>query len=767
MPRSAAPLARGLIAFLVALTLTAGTAAPQQSGASGSLTGAVVDSASGLPIIAAEVRLTDLHRVDRTHADGAFEFLDVPPGTHTVSIRRLGYREFRQIVVVTAGAATRIRVTMQPAAVELSPTIVTGSLSERAGEELLSPTSVLSGSNLDRKLDATLATSLLSQPGVSVTSISPVTARPVIRGLGGDRIVVLEDGQRPGDMSSMSGDHAVTIDPLTARQIEVVRGPMSLLYGSSALGGVVNVIREEIPTSRPDRLHGALSLQGTSVNDGVTAGGYLTRALGKLAVRAEVSGRTAGNTRTPIGELVNTGVDEVNLSLGAALTGERGHAGASYRFYDNDYGIPGGFVGGHQQGVDISMRRHTARVETELHQAIGPFSVVKMTGTATDYFHTEFEPSGSVGTTFGQDFFTGEVTARHDAAGPLAMGAIGLRTQYRDITTGGSLRTPSTWDLSIAGFVVEEIGTGAIRLQVGGRYDWARYVPREATFIDAGGVRVPVRERRFGAVSGSVGVLYEMVEGIRLGASLNRAYRTPDFTELYSNGPHLAANAFIVGDPNLQSETGLGLDGFVRVNRGRMSAEVAVFRNRLADFIFESSRGRAEIGPQGGRPRFQYTNESAVFTGSEGRFEWSLTEGLALDATASYVAARFTSQRDSIPVITPTDTTFVAASRYPPFIPPLNGQVGLRIDRTRWFASVAARYAAKQDRLGDFEEATSGYVVPNVSAGLRLVRGAQLHTITLKLDNALDRTFRDHLSRIKAIMPEAGRNVSVLYRMTL
>jgi iron complex outermembrane receptor protein len=747
------------------LALLVSPARAQQPG--GSIVGTVLDSASGLPVIAAEVRLAEGHRVDRTHADGGFEFTGLVAGRYTVSVRRLGYREARQAVVVPEAGIARISIQMRTAAVELSPTVVTGSLSERAGEELLSPTSVLSGSNLDRKLDATLAASLLSQPGVSVTSISPVTARPVIRGLGGDRIVVLEDGQRPGDLSSMSGDHAVTIDPLSARQIEVVRGPMSLLYGSSALGGVVNLIREEIPTSRPDRLHGSLTVQGTSVNGGVSGGGYVTRGLGAFAVRAELGGRSAGNTRTPLGELVNTGVSELNASFGAALTGERGHIGGSYRFYDNDYGIPGGFVGGHEQGVDISMRRHTLRAEADLHLTSGPFSVVNATGTATRYNHTEFEPSGAVGTTFGQEFYTGEVTARHDVTGPFAMGAAGLRAQYRDITTGGSLQTPSTWDLSLAGFLVEEIGTGAFRLQVGARYDWSRYVPREITFIDVGGVRVPVRERRFGAVSGSAGLLYEAAEGIRLGASMNRAYRTPDFNELYSNGPHLAANSFNVGDPNLESETGLGLDAFVRVNRGRVSAEVAAFRNQLADFIFESSRGRAEIGTQGGRPRFQYTNESAVFSGAEGRAELSLSESVALDASASYVAARFTSMRDSIPVIMPTDTTFVAASRHPPFIPPLNGQVGLRVDRTRWFASVAARYSAKQDRLGDFEDRTTGYVVPNVSGGLRLVRGAQLHTITLKIDNAFDRTFRDHLSRIKAIMPEPGRNISLLYRMSL
>ncbi len=418
-------------------------------------------------------------------------------------------------------------------------------------------------------------------------------------------------------------------------------------------------------------------------------------------------------------------------------------------------------------GVDITMRRHTVRAEGDRHLDSGPFSVVNATGTATDYHHTEFEPSGAVGTTFGQKFYTGEMTARHDAAGPFTQGAAGVRAQYRDITTGGSLQTPSTWDLSLSGFLVEEIGTGALRWQVGGRYDWAHYVPREVTFIDVGGERVPVRERTFGDVSGSVGVLYEATEGVRFGASLNRSFRTPDFNELYSNGPHLAANSFNVGDPNLESETGLGFDGFVRINKGKLDAEVAAFRNRLDNFIFESSRGRAEVGTQGGRPRFQYTNEGAVFQGAEGRFAWNLSESLVLDGSASYVQAKFTSERDSLPVISPTDTTFVAASLYPPFIPPLNGQVGLNLDRTRWFASMAARYAAKQERLGDFEEPTAGYVVPNVSAGWRIVRGAQLHTITLKIDNVFNQTFRDHLSRIKAIMPEPGRNVSLLYRMTL
>jgi iron complex outermembrane receptor protein len=154
----------------------------------------------------------------------------------------------------------------------------------------------------------------------------------------------------------MSSDHAVAIEPLTARQIEVVRGPMSLLYGSSALGGVINVIRDEIPTSLPDRVHGVVSAQGASVAPGGSIGAAATAKLFGLAWKLEGSGRSHDDVRTPEGTLVNTDARTFDAALGVGSVGEHGHGGASYRFYQNDYGIPGGFVGGHviRRGVSWS-----------------------------------------------------------------------------------------------------------------------------------------------------------------------------------------------------------------------------------------------------------------------------------------------------------------------------------------------------------------------------------------------------------------------------
>lgn len=744
-------------------------AAARRVAETGVVRGIVVDE-DGAAVPAVRLRVVELHREEQTHERGSF-LLTLPTGRWTITFQRLGYRPENRPVTVATGDTVTLRVVLTHAVLRLQATVVTGQITEREGQDALSPTGVLSGAALDRNVDLTVASSLRGEAGVSVASTGPATARPVIRGLGGDRILVLEDGQRPGDLSSTSGDHAVAIDPLTARQMEVVRGPMSLLYGPSALGGVVNVVRDEVPTSMPDRAHGSLSMQGTSVNRGGTIGGVTTLPLAGFAVRAEGSFRDAGSTRTPVGLMRNTEVQGFGGALGASKAGEWGHAGLSYRYFDNDYGIPGGFIGSHLDGVDITMRRHTVRAEGEMHREGRRFPLIRTTVIASDYAHQEREKGGAIGTEFHQRTAAGDFVVRHGPGGPVALGAFGSRVQLRQVTTGGQLRTPSTRDWSAAGFLVEELGRGPVRLQLGARYDVARFTPQESTTVFAGGREVPVRQRSFASASAAAAALWEPVEGLRFGTSVGRAFRTPDFNELYSDGPHLAAGSYDVGDPSLEQETGIGVDAFARLTRDRVRAEIAGFRNQMTNFISPSSRGRAERGPSAGRPRFQYTNEDARFTGAEGSLEVGLARRLVVDGTLSYVRADFTNDRAPIPVfgIDPAtgleDTTFVAASQYPSFIPPLNGQVSMRWEQPRWFAGAGARFAGRQERTGDFEEPTAGYGVGMLTAGLRLPLRSRLHLLTLRVDNLFDQEYREHLSRTKVVIPEPGRNVSLLYRL--
>jgi iron complex outermembrane receptor protein len=359
-----------------------------------------------------------------------------------------------------------------------------------------------------------------------------------------------------------------------------------------------------------------------------------------------------------------------------------------------------------------------------------------------------------------------ELGARHEQLGPFGEGAVGMRAQYRDIRTGGSLQTPSTYDWSAAGYVVEGIRSGSLEVQGGIRFDWSHYVPRDTTAtITVGGEQIPVRPRTFGAVSASLGALVEVAPGVRTGVSLGRAFRTPDFNELYSDGPHLAANSYDVGDPSLEPEYGLGVDAFVRVSRATFDAELAGFWNTLDGYIFPSSRGRAESGPQGGAPRFQYTNEDARFVGFETDVSWRPRAWLTLSGDISLVNALFTATRDSIPIITPTDTTFVAASVYPPLIPPLQGHIEVRAERGAFSGGLGVRFADDQERLGDFETPTAGYAVAHILAGARWFGGGRLHQLTARLDNVGNRSYRNHLSRVKDLYPEPGRSVSLVYRL--
>lgn len=769
MPHPVSAFMRRAALVAACLVITGGALAAQVAHRPGDIHGTVVDTA-GVPIGGARVTIAALGLAETTHADGSFHLGAVPAGRHTLAVAAIGHAAARQEITVAGDAPLELRVVLRRTVVRLEDIVVTGGVHGRARDAVLSPTSSVSGRALDRELAPTVAATLENQPGVAVTSVGPATARPVIRGLSGDRIVMLEDGQRPGDLSSTSGDHAVAMDPLTAERIEVVRGPMSLIYGSSALGGVVNVIREEVPRELPEHAHGVVSLLGSTGNRGGTVGGTVSSRAGPLALRAEASGQLTGNQRTPEGALDNTEVRSLNAGGGASLVRDWGHAGLAYRFFGTDYGIPGGFVGSHPEGVDIQMRRHMLRGEWEAATTTGPFVGWHADASYVDYYHAELEHEGEIGTEFDQQVLVGDLVARFDTVGPLTDGAVGLRAQVRDIETGGSLRTPSTGDYALAGFLVQELPLGPVRLQGGIRYDHAHYTPRDTTaYIDVGGERVPVRPRTFGSFSASVGVLVEPLAGLRVGASLARAYRTPDFNELYSNGPHLAAYSYDVGDPSLDQETGLGADLFVRLAREGTRAEVAVFRNALHGYISPSSRGRAELGTQGARPRFQYTNEDVRFSGAEGMLEQVLAPGLVLEGTVSYVAARFTSERDSIPVFEfeTGDTTFVAASPYPSLIPPLNGNAGLRYERGPWSVGAGARWAAAQERAGDFETRTPGYLVGEASAAVRFAFGGRVHDVTLRLDNVTNRLYRNHLSRTKDVIAEPGRALSLLYRVSL
>jgi iron complex outermembrane receptor protein len=706
------------------------------------LEGVVLAEDTGRPLAGAAVSLPSLARTALTHGDGTFHLRQVPPGIYTLRVELLGYATL-DVEVEVVGEGDRVILRLEPAPLDMEGFVVSAGVTERSQQDVLQSTNVLRGEELQRRLQETVAATLASEPGVASTSMGPATARPVIRGLSGDRVLLLEDGVRVGDVSNSGSDHATALDPSSARRIEVVRGPASILYGANALGGVVNVIRDEIPTEVPHHVTGAVTVQGRSVNGALASNAQSQIGItDKIPLRVEIGGRTAGDLQTPAGPLENTGIGSWNAGVGTSYIGDDGHIGAAFRAYRNDYGIPGGFVGGHVNGVDVEMERYSSKLQGLYRFDDGPFSSVEARGTYTWYRHKEIEPPDILGTLFRLQTVAGNVLARHDGWGPFTSGAVGVRASQESFQFGGALFTPDSRRRSLAAYTFQEIEFDAFRIEAGLRYDWAVATPLEPDPDSDIGV---IEERTFSAASGSLGLLFDATDAVTLGVNGARAFRTPDVNELYSEGPHLAAYAFEVGNPQLGTETGTGVDAFVRYGGERFRGEATVFYNDISGYVYPRETGdtsRVRL------PIFQFEGEDAVLQGWELGADWTPWADLHFEGAAAAVRGTLSETGEPLPLI-----------------PPVQGRLAVAWEPETWFVRGETILAARQDRIGEFETTTDGYAIFEIAAGIRLTLGGRRHIITATLENLTDQEYRNHLSRVKEIMPEAGRGLSVTYRV--
>ncbi len=747
---------------------------PDSAEVRGGIVGVLRDAETGSPVAAAEVRLLEMRRRELSRADGRFHFLDIRPGRYTLSVERIGYAPAERTVVVAAGETVEVSVELRPTALELTGVVATGARRERGSGDVYQPTSVVSDAELRRRLATTLAATIAHEPGIHQQYNGPAASQPVIRGMGGDRVVVLEDGHRTGDLYATASDHAVTVDPLTVERIEILRGPAALLYGSSALGGVINVIRQDVPRSLPAGPGGTASTQLESVNRGGTVGlsGWLP--LGRLALRAEASGRQAGDTHTPLGVLESTAIRGHNVATGASMVTSWGFVGTSVREQRLDYGVPGEFggrliPGAHPGGVDIEATRRTARLEAGHLTGLGVFRGVELSASLTHYLHDEIEGRGLddhpyLGARFDQLSGGVELSLRHehDDHAFLRGGAMGVEYRGKDLRAhGSSPGTRSATEGGVGLFIYEELQVRPVRLKAGLRYDHAWVDPHHHDPILVGDRAVPVRSRTFGSVSGSVSALLDLTPSWSVGVSVARAFRRPAIEELFSDGPHLADFSYDIGNPELEPELGLGGDLFVRASYPGLELEASVFANSLSGYIHYQATG--EKDPRFGRyPVFEARGDDALFMGVEARAQWEAARNLVLDAALGGVRATRTASGDPLPDI-----------------PPLNLTTRVRYDAERWFGSLGLTGMAAQNRVprpfpspvdGELVEPqrpTPAAALLDAGLGFRWSQGDRLHTVTLRVDNLLDTEWRDHLSRIKEVAPQPGRNIQLLYRLTL
>lgn len=740
----------------------------------GTLIGIVTDARTGEPLPGAAVRLRELGQGRATDAHGRFRFENLPARTLTVAVQFLGYLPTEQRIQLARGESAEVTFALDPSAFELDDVVVTGVGGERGLSGAYRPTSVVSGRELERSLETSLAETLRRVPGLHPVYNGPAATRPTIRGMGGDRVLVLEDGQRTGDLSTTGPDHGNAIDPLSAERIEVVRGPAGLLYGSNALGGVINVWRDEIPRVRPDRLGGTASTTAETVNRGASGHLMVEAPVGDLfAVRAEGTLRAAGDTRTPLGVLPSSDLRTGSATVGASVVPSWGFAGLSYRFFDSHYSVPGVFngeiiPGAHPNGVDIEMVRHVVRGRAAYLESIGMIDAIEVDANFTRYLHEEIEgrgPDGQafLGARFSQLYGGLTATLRHSHAIDAFSneGAIGLSGSIRDLrASGGFTGTRSATEYNAAGFVFEEFERGDLRLQLGGRLDVRHLDPYSTRPIRTESGEIPVESRTFADVSASAALLWTAAPGWTLGANLARAFRSPAIEELYSDGPHLADFSYDIGNPALASEIGHGADLFVRATRSRLTLEAATYVNHVSNFIYYRPTG--ELDDRLRRfPVFQADQADAIFLGVEGRAQVEVLPRLALDGTLGYTHATRLGEGDPLPAI-----------------PPLTASLDVRYETPRFSASLGYEAAAPQRRVPGAivspiepgttilpEQPTDGYGLLNAHVGARLPWGGLVHSVSLQGRNLTNAVWRDHLSRIKEVAPQPGRSLHLVYRV--
>lgn len=643
----------------------------------------------------------------------------------------------------------------------LPPVVVTGN--PLASDSLTQPSSVLTGDALTLRRASTLGETLNTLPGVSSTYFGPNANRPVIRGQDGDRIRVLNNAGATLDASALSFDHAVPIEPLIVERLEVLRGPAALLYGGSAVGGVVNAIDNRIPKTPIDGVEGAGELRLGGAADERAAVGLVEVGGQGFALHADAFKRKTDDLRVPDfdrpvegggterrSRIVNSASDAKGGAVGGSMVWDHGHLGASVDTYRNDYGVVA------EEDVLIRMKRDKAAIEGAWRDLDGPIRAVRARVQHTDYEHEEVEGTGEVGTTFTNKGSDGRIELEHAPIGALR-GVFGLQAETaRFEALGEEAFVPSTKTRQWAVFAHEEWRLpGEATVSFGARAERTKIESRG----DAAGADEPrfgeADSRSFSTASAAVGTVWPLGGGVALTGNLAYTERAPTNYELYANGVHVATAAFERGDADLAIERSNNLDVGLRWQQGPNRLSASVFASRFGNYIGLLPTGEQVAGEEGEVPVYAFEGVKARFHGFEVDGSWRVLEraGQQLDLEGGLDQVRATNRDTGEPL---------------PRIAPLRLKLGAAWAVAGWTLRGEAVHATRQDRVPDDDAATPSYTVVNLSVSRPFNVGPTRALAFVKLDNVGDELAYNAstIATVRDLAPLAGRSLQAGVRVS-
>ncbi|MBE7544610.1 MAG: TonB-dependent receptor [Solibacteraceae bacterium] len=787
-----------MLLFVCLLGGVSATAAESEVGPAGTVRGTVTLASRGTPMPHTTVTLVPLGRETETNAKGEFAFEDVPLGVYGVLAHMHALTDERKTVTVEAGRTAVVNFELRLQPVREAVTVTASGRSESVFEAFQTVTSRESYELTARAASPALGEVLENEAGIAKRSSGPGNSRPVIRGFDGDRVLILQDGIRTGTLSAQSGDHGEPVDAGAVERIEVIRGPATLLYGSNAIGGVVNIVSgHHILHQHPhEGMRGSFTAVGGTGNG--MGGGTVNFEYGKdrWLLYGGGGAQATGNYRTPLGKVFNSAAEMSHAMIGLGRFGEKYSFNFSYQKQLGQYGIPYNLEGeehdhddhddhdedheahaarnaalarralsrvslrrtldaddhddheddddhdhdhehghGHDHGpVRLDWHRHNYRFQTTVKQLGGMLEQFRFNVNYSYWNHKEIELNESE---VGTNFFNKQLVYRGEfqqRRQGVLSGQFGVWGMHRDFKAFG------------AEALAPPAKQNAIALFALEEVDLERVRLQFGARLENNRFSaIGMPERSFTGASASAGLYVPTWKGGAVVANYMHSYRAPGLEELYNNGPHPGNALFEIGDPNLRRERGNGVELSLRNLSRRVKMETNVFRYQFSDFIFFNPTGEFDDG----LPVAEYRQGDSRFLGADARFEGGLTDNLWLTLGFDAVDAQLTATRTPLPRI-----------------PPVRGRVGFDLRVKGVSVRPEAVIANRQWQLAPNETLTAGYAVFNLTASYTYTQTDRLHTFTANSFNLGDRLYRNHLNFLKSFAPEIGRGIRFGYTLT-
>ncbi|MFC3340558.1 TonB-dependent receptor domain-containing protein [Paracandidimonas soli] len=654
---------------------------------------------------------------------------------------------------------------------ELAPIVVSANPLGRDTDSLATPVTVLESHDLTLRRRGTLGDLLDGLPGVHTDAFGGGASRPVIRGQTAPRVKVLSDGAEVADASTISPDHVVAVDTLLARRVEVLRGPSALLYGGDAIGGVVNVLDDKIPTAVPENgVSGSVEVLGSTAAKERAGAVGLTMGEGNIVMRVEGAKRRADNYRVPDwteSRVANSNAETSTGSFGLSFVGDRGYIGAAYSYREDVYGLPGHnheyedchphgsslHCGGHDHDHDhdhdhghdhdeheehaatAHLRSTRLDVRGELRDPFAGFEALRFRGGYTDYRHDERD-DGVVGTAFRKHGYDGRLELQHQPLGGWK-GVVGLQASRYDFASEGGSENfmPRTRTRNAGVFLLEEYQWNDVRFELGARHERQSVKP-------ASGNRPDFSD---GATSFSAGAVWSFAPAYAASLSLSRSQRMPTAQELYARGVHLATNTYEIGDADLGKETARTIDLGLRKTEGDFQFGVNLFHSRVNGYIYGATLDQHEDFRL-----IKYTQKDAQFTGLEAEATYRFTPNVSATVFGDYVRGKLRGDDGNLP-------------RIP------SARLGVRtnVNWQQWSGFVEYAHVYRQDKVAaqEHEQETPGYGMLGMGVAYNGSLGGTDYQLYLRGTNLLNKLAYNHASFISRLAPIQGRSVQAGVRV--